>query len=368
MRKVKTASGGTAVQIVEKRNGRRRILEHVGSAHDETELAVLLSAAQQRVHGVQDEMLLVEQPRREPVGPIVEHASSEVLWRVLTDAYARLGFDQIDDEVFASLVAARIIEPTSMVDSLRVLDDLGLEHASRRTMVRTLTRVGAGKYRDQIAAACFAHAATAGDISLCLYDVTTLYFEAAKEDELRKVGYSKERRVDPQVVVGLLVDRRGFPLEIGCFEGYKAETATLIPIIEGFQARHGLTDFVVVADAGMLSAANLKSLDEAGLRFIVGSRVTKAPGDLASHFRWHGDAFTDAQIIDTITLRRTKPDPARLDTCDEPVWNPQAHPLAGRAEWQYSRKRADRDQHTLTAQQNRAQATIDGHHPPLKAR
>ena len=126
VRKVKTASGATAVQIVEKRNGRRRILEHVGSAHDETELAVLMSAAQQRVHGVQDKMLLVEQPRREPVGPIVEHASSEVLWRVLTHAYERLGFDQINDEVFKALVTARIIEPTSKQDTLRVLGDLGL--------------------------------------------------------------------------------------------------------------------------------------------------------------------------------------------------------------------------------------------------
>lgn len=60
-------------------------------------------------------------------------------------------------------------------------------------------------------------------MSLVLYDVTTLYFEAEKEDELRKVGYSKERRVDPQIVVGLLVDSGGFPLEIGCFEGNKAE-------------------------------------------------------------------------------------------------------------------------------------------------
>ena len=60
--------------------------------------------------------------------------------------------------------------------------------------------------------------------------VTTLYFEAEKEDDLRKVGYSKERRVDPQVVVGLLVDRAGFPLQVGCWEGNKAETTTIIPV------------------------------------------------------------------------------------------------------------------------------------------
>ena len=64
--------------------------------------------------------------------------------------------------------------------------------------------------------------------------MTTLYFEAENEDDLRKVGYSKERRVDPQIVVGLLVDRTGFPLEIGCFEGNTAETTTIVPIITGF--------------------------------------------------------------------------------------------------------------------------------------
>ena len=287
------------------------------------------------------------------------------MWQVLTGAYTRLRFDVLGDAAFAQMVLARLIEPTSKADSLRVLDDVGVEHASLRTMFRMLKRasVAEGGYRDQIAAACFAHAATTGDVSLCLYDVTTLYFEAEKEDDLRKVGYSKERRVDPQVVVGLLVDRAGFPLEIGCFEGNKAETATLIPIIEGFQARHGLTDFVVVADAGMLSAANLTALDEAGLRFIVGSRVTKAPGDLASHFRWHGDLFTEGQVIDTITPRvstataRAVNDPAKKA---EPVWDPQEHEKSWRAVWAYSTKRAVRDAKTLTLQENKATAVVAG--------
>jgi len=132
-------------------------------------------------------------------------------------------------------------------------------------MRRTLARATSGKYRDQIATVCFGHALTAGDVSLCLYDVTTLYFEAEHEDALRKVGYSKERRVDPQIVVGLLVDRHGFPLEIGCFEGDKAETLTIVPIVRQFTARHGIADMVVVADAGMLSAANLTALQEADL-------------------------------------------------------------------------------------------------------
>ncbi|MFC6714832.1 IS1634 family transposase [Branchiibius cervicis] len=186
---------------------------------------------------------------------------------------------------------------------MRVLDETGVEHASLRTMFRSLKRCAGKEYRDTLAGACFEHAAAAGDLSLCLYDVTTLYFEAEKEDDLRKVGYSKERRVDPQIVVGLLVDRNGFPLEIGCYEGNQAETATIVPMVRQFQERHGLADMVVVADAGMLSAENLTKLDEANLRFIVGSRVVKAPGDLAKHFHWRGDAFTDGQVIAPLTLR-----------------------------------------------------------------
>jgi Transposase DDE domain len=199
-----------------------------------------------------------------------------------------------------------------------------------------------------------------GDVSLVLYDVTTLYFEAEHEDGLRKVGYSKERRVDPQIVVGLLVDRQGFPLEIGCFEGNKAEKHTILPVISQFRARHGIENFAVVADAGMLSAANLAALDTAGCKFIVGSRLTKAPIDLESHFRWHGDYFGDGQVIDTLTPktgRNCDNDPALLA---EPVWDPRAHPASWRAVWAYSRSRAVRDTKTLTAQENRAGDVITG--------
>lgn len=57
-------------------------------------------------------------------------------------------------------------------------------------------------------------------------------FEAQHEDERRKLRYSTERRVDLQIVVGLLVDRAGFLREIGCYQGNKAETTTIIPTVK----------------------------------------------------------------------------------------------------------------------------------------
>lgn len=141
-----------------------------------------------------------------------------------------------------------------------VLADLGADPVSYKTIQRrlALVRAGAEGYRDLIAGKCFAHAGGAGVLGLVLYNVTTLYFEAEKEDGLRKIGYSKQRRVDPQILVGLLVDRSGFRLRSAVSRQHR-------------RAHH----------------------DTAGLSFIVGSRTVKAPTDLAFHFHWHGDHFGD---------------------------------------------------------------------------
>jgi hypothetical protein len=381
-----TASGSTAVQIAESVTGRRRIVRHVGSARDEAELGLLMEEARCLLkddrQGVLD-LGITPQARRAAMVPAPGQpalfgggpapgprpamprartlkTASGLLYDVLAGVYADLGFDALGDEVFRDLVIARVVEPTSLLDADRVLAEMGRVSASLPARKRTLRRCFDGNYRDRLAGLCFTHVLTCGDISLVLYDVTTLYFEAEHEDGLRKVGYSRERRVDPQIVVGLLAGRQGFPLEIGCFEGNKAEKHTILPIISQFRARHGTGNFAVVADAGMLSAANLAALDTAGCKFIVGSRLTGAPIDLESHFRWHGDYFGDGQVIDTLTPRTGRNgdnDPALLA---EPVQDPQAHPASWRAVWAYSRSRAVRDTKTLTAQENRARDVITG--------
>ena len=266
------------------------------------------------------------------------------------------------------MVLARLIEPSSKAQVPRVLGDLGLEPVSTRTLFRSLARAQERGYRESLSGALFEHVTATRGLALCLYDVTTLYFEAEREDDLRKVGYSKDRRVDPQVIVGLLVDRHGFPLQVGCWEGNKAETTTIIPIAEAFQAAHGIEDLIIVADAGMLSATNLTALDEARLRFIIGAHQVRAPGDLEAYFHWHGDAFTDGQVIDTITPRRGSRSQRDISSRREPVWDPHTHPGSWRAVWAYSKKRAARDSQTLTAQANRARAVIAGEKRPKGTR
>lgn len=232
VRRVKTASGATAVQIMHERGRRVMGVEHIGSAHDEAKLAALEEIARQRLHAGEQELPL-EMPRNSRSGPaggtyspVVEDTASLLLWDALARVYDRLGFAGLKDETFKALVLGRVIEPTSKVDTLRVLVEVGVWVPSISTVKRCLKRVIERDYRDAISAVCYAHATAGGVLGMVLYDLTTLHFETDKKDSLRKVGMSKERRVDPQVTVGLLTDTSGFPLQVHLFEGNKAETQT----------------------------------------------------------------------------------------------------------------------------------------------
>ena len=99
------------------------------------------------------------------------------------------------DEAFRAVVLARVVEPVSKADTVRVLDEVGVAGPSLRTIFRALGRCVARDYRGLLASACMRHATRSGPLSLVLYDVSTLHFETENEDKLRKVGMSKERRV-----------------------------------------------------------------------------------------------------------------------------------------------------------------------------
>ena len=288
---------------------------------------------------------------------------SRLLYDVLGAVYDWLGFGAVADPVFRDMVIARIVEPTSKLDSRRVLADLGAEAVSYKTIDRHARKVTSSGYRDVIAGKCFDYASDCGALSPAALrrDHAVLRSGNPKTTCVRSAtrrNVGSTRRSSSVC----WSNRTGFPLEIGCYEGNTAETTTIVPIVTSFLQRHDLggTPIVIAADAGMLSASNLKALDELGMSFIVGSRATKAPADLESHFHWHGDVFTDGQIIDTVTPRHGNTKVNNTALRAEPVWNPEDHPGAWRAIWAYSAKRARRDQKTLAAQEARARAIVNG--------
>jgi transposase len=125
-----------------------------------------------------------------------------------------------------------------------------------------------------------------------------LYFETDAGDGFREPGFSKERRLEPQVTIGLLTDQGGFPLMVSAFEGNKAETKTMLPVIQAFMAAHRLADVTVVADAGMVSEANQKQIEAAGLSFILAMKTPDVPYAVTEWKREHpGEAIPDGHVF-----------------------------------------------------------------------
>jgi len=236
IRTVKTASGATAVQIVWSWRRGSRSIEHIGSAHGEVELAALKTAAAARLAAGQTELDLGLSAGVEPGTLPITSSQMTHLWDGLCAAYRVLGFESVTkgDTVFRDLVLARIIEPTSKIDAARVLGEVGVESASYATVKRRLPVYAQPSWRKSLATASAALAGL-GLASLVLFDVSTLYFETDAGDGFRESGFSKERRLEPQITLGLLTDATGFPLAVEAFEGNKAETATMLPVINAFK-------------------------------------------------------------------------------------------------------------------------------------
>jgi len=122
-----------------------------------------------------------------------------------------------------------------------------------------------------------------GHIGLMFYDVTTLYFETDHEDELRENGFSKDgKHSQPQIVLGLLVSRDGYPLSYSLFNGSQYEGRTMLPIVEDFVQRFNLEDFVVIADSGLMNKSNISLMESFGYKYIIGARIKNETQDIKS--------------------------------------------------------------------------------------
>jgi hypothetical protein len=275
-----------------------REIERLRSAHDGAELEALKAAALQRIVAGQLELGLGLEPAGGGPLPITSSPMGHLL-DALEHAYRVLGLEDAagGDEVFRHLVLARIIEPASKLDSLRVLEEAGVASASYATVKRRLPQYAQEEWRQRLSAACAAHARL-GPASLVLYDVSTLYFETDQGDGFHEPGFSKERRLEPRITIGLLTGQDGFPLMVSAFEGNRAETKTMLPVIEKFMAAHDLPDVTVVADAGMISEANQKAIEAAGLSFIMGMKVPDVPYLVDRWRREHpGEEIPDGHVF-----------------------------------------------------------------------
>lgn len=340
--KVRTASGAWAVQLATK-DGRDLVgIDHVGSAHTAEELELLLAEARRRMNAGQMALPGLDGA---DARPRMVSSSSRLLFDAIAHACRALGPDALCDATFKDLVVARAIEPVSKLDTIRVLGELGLEPPSYSAISRAPQRCAERDYRGRIQRELLAHA-PAGSPAPLPCDLTTLYFEIQKEDGYRKPGLSKERRLEPQITVGLLTGRDGYPLEVRGFEGNRAEVRTVMEVLSSFRERYGEGPITAAADAAMLSAKNLGELEAQGLGYIIGSRLAKCPCEIAELELETGGPPADGETFDL-----------------EREFDIDGHRARRRVACQYREKRARLDLRNIERAADKARRMAEGKTP-----
>ena len=283
IRKVRTASGAIAVQVIRYQQGKRIVVRHIGSSHTDEELTVLCREA---------EMMRDQLSMQLSLFPIAEQQSNllhegHLELSSITHCFAHTALRNCAQicglaflhPLYQDLALMRIIEPASKLRTIELLMRYFEISYAERTVYRLLPRLMA--HKDDIEGAAYqtAKAHFGESFALVLYDVTTLYFESQKpDDELRSKGFSKDdKSKQPQIVVGLLVTHQGFPLRHEIYKGNTFEGHTMLSVVKEFQKCHANSKPIIVADAAMLSQENTQLLEEEGYQYIVGARLANTP-------------------------------------------------------------------------------------------
>jgi transposase len=279
IRQNKNRSGSISVQVVSKFGGKYKVLYTAGSSLLPEPLELLKIKAQKFIEDQSRSLSLFVEKEDLLVQAFVESLSNNNLRivgpQLILDKVYELLFPITAKPYFKDLVLCRIIYPGSKLRTVEYLARHFNIEVSAQTIYRALDTLD-DDHKKIIEDCTYQYIKTmsGGEVSLVFYDMTTLYFETETEDDLRKIGYSKDgKHQHPQIMIGLLVDAGGHPIAYDVFEGNKAETKTLLPIIEHMVKRFNLSKPIIVADAALLSKENLSLLQTNGYSYILGGRI-----------------------------------------------------------------------------------------------
>jgi hypothetical protein len=111
------------------------------------------------------------------------------------------------------------------------------------------------------------------DLSVVLFDTTSLMFTGTGGESLGQHGVSKDHRPDlRQVVVGVVLDEAGRPICSETWPGNATDVKALLPIVTRLRDRFAILHMCVVADRGMISADTIAELEARGIDYILGAR------------------------------------------------------------------------------------------------
>lgn len=339
LRKLKNRSGSTSVQIISKAHGKYKVVKTIGSGFTEQEIEKLWYLGKQELEraSAQSKIFISEQDT------VVEHAMESLANAsirtvgpelIFGKLYDHIGFGQIQEDLFRHLVIARLAFPLSKLKTVEYLYRYQGVSLEVDTIYRFLDKLN-DQLKQDVEQIAFQHTRKIlkGKLSIVFYDMTTLYFEASDEDDLRKTGFSKDgKHQNPQIYLGLLVGLEGYAIGYDIFEGNTYEGHTLIPFLEKITARFELGKPVVVADAGLLSNDNLEALQAAGYQYILGARIKNESDPIKQRIQ-------EQQWKEGKVIRLSRKDGTKLIVA-------------------YSQKRARKDQHNRQRGLNRLEKQI----------
>lgn len=278
VRIVKTPTGKFGVQVVS-RYGKNFVLhKQIGSAKTKEEKQKLIIEANEYIssHDAQQD-LFNEKGTFSHLGEVeITKSQPLFLYRLLCSVYHHLGFDNFPDTLIKDLIVGRVYQPVSKLEMVEILEDEFSRSYSLKTVYRHLKKAMENNLKDsfQTALISFVKNSLNDSLRLVFYDVTTLAFDSQARAGLKDFGFSKDHRFhDVQIVVGLIVNRDGFPLYFDVFNGKTFEGKTFIPVVEKIKSLLGSPDLTVIADAAMISKLNIEELDKRHFGFIVGARL-----------------------------------------------------------------------------------------------
>ena len=306
VRKKKNKSGSVSIQIIKKIARTNRVIKTIGCSSDPYEIDRLFKKGLYelpRLYGftlfdniLEPELNALSNDNIRVVGP-------ELVFRKI---FNHIGFSAINDSLFVDLCISRITHPGSKLQLSKYLQENNREEVSEDRIYYFMDRLHS-LYKKAVEDISFNYTEKilGGEIGVVFYDMTTIYFESDKGDEFRETGFSKEgKHQNPQIYLGLLVGKNGYPIGYEIFEGSIYEGHTLIPILERFEKRFNLQKPILVADAGLLSTDNITALKEKGYHYILGARIKNESAKIKTQIQQLN--LADGQIDKIIKDDNTK--------------------------------------------------------------
>jgi transposase len=327
VRKKKNKSGRISVQIISKAGGKYKVVKTVGSSDNARAVENMFLQAHHLIPALTGQQVLgLETESDKQIERFVDTLANTHIRvigpeLILGSLFDRIGFNIFPDDLFRHLVISRLAYPGSKLKTIDYLQRYKNIFVSSDRIYRFLDELQS-KYKERVEKISFEHTKNVlnGHITVIFYDMTTLYFEAEDEDDLRKIGFSKDGKFQqPQIMIGLLVGENGYPIGYDIFEGNIFEGHTFLPILETIGKKYDFPKPIVVADAGLLSKDNIEKLRVNGYTFIIGARVKNETEATKNEILEQAGSLKDgtgikieqpggAKLIVTCSLKRARKD------------------------------------------------------------